>query len=98
MDSLAGAGFSICGGASKDWLETEDGMEVEIEVEIEGEAEVEVEDGALLAASCEASPDSTSCSVSFSLSRLGDGDLDVLIHDFRANVANDSDTFLGFSR
>ncbi len=32
-----------------------------------------------------------------SLFRLGDGDLEVDIHDFPANVAKDSGTFLDFS-
>jgi hypothetical protein len=46
----------------------------------------------------EASSVFPSRSPSFPIFRLGDGDLDDVIHDFLANVANDSDTVLVFSR
>lgn len=40
------------------------------------------------------STDCSSLSISFPGIRFGDGDLDEVIHDFRAKVANDSDTVL----
>ena len=39
-----------------------------------------------------------SCSFSFPIFRFGDGDLEPVIHDFLAKVANDSDRVLVLSR